>query len=596
MPKDIDALNDAFWDYNDKFENAMGTMFSAMVAISSNGRGPQLAERTIKMHSQRTDQSFAMFYIDATQTMLTSWTMMVVPIMIYGFGAMLVEINFAYPATLIAILSSFGLARGNLMALCSMKEEYKLSMDLVSDLAGLLNSANDRILRKAAHTERVMKLLKETGPGSLNVAHTMSLHLVDYASPDTDTMIGASGLQDCSGSIPLGYIFGFEQKSGSAEEMRQNVKMEMLMAIFAGLRTPSDGVMLMPPHVDVRVVCRDPGLITDSTVYENLTFGLTLEMQEELKEDQVFIDKLAALCLKFEMNPNLFGKRAIHLPMMQVLTFATSQERGMVALIRSLLPLVMQYGHDVLLIQDVSMLDEVHAKAVHLVLTRFVVGHDLDGIIADVPTTETAHLTPRTVVWSMPEAAIKACGVRHMCHLSEDNQLTVTENGRPMSVPKFGEFVSPSDVQLTETKLTPRAAARPLSEFASVNEYVFKTGPPLGLKLMDVGSEIVVNNLEEGGQASKAGVPLNGVLLAINGKSMSGLTSGQAVELVGAVVPPIKLRVGVPRSVAGSAAAWLSSAVEEAEEDGPADPVTVGVASLTTRASSLANYFSSSAN
>ena len=70
-----------------------------------------------------------------TQTMYTSWIMMAVPILIYATAAALVEFCKFTRGEIVAILSSFASARTNVIALCAMRSEAKVAVDLVGDLA-----------------------------------------------------------------------------------------------------------------------------------------------------------------------------------------------------------------------------------------------------------------------------------------------------------------------------------------------------------------------------------------------------------------------------------------------------------------------------
>jgi len=171
----------------------------------------------------------------------------------------------------------------------------------------------------------------------------------------------------------------------------------------------------------VRVVPRDPGLVELGTVLFNLTFGLDNAREWEENEDNLTL--LAALCAALQLPPNLFGQHAFHTPMMQMLGFASSQERSVIAIVRALLPLP-----DVLLMQDVCYFDSQRSAAVHRVLTRFAAGHDLKGI-ADVAGHERAKpkFAPRTVVWSAPLETLDACGVTRRVEINDQHELHIQD-------------------------------------------------------------------------------------------------------------------------------------------------------------------------
>ena len=86
-----------------------------------------------------------------------------------------------------------------------------------------------------------------------------------------------------------------------------------------------------------------------------------------------------------------------------------------------------------------------------------------------------------------------------------------------------------------------------------VREFVFPFGPPLGAVLGDIGTEVVVYQVDSGSAASLRGLPCDSVVLFVNGKSTESLNSGQTVELIRAVAPPVRLRVRIPQPARSSA-------------------------------------------
>lgn len=199
------------------------------------------------------------------------------------------------------------------------------------------------------------------------------------------------------------------------------------------------------------VVPRDPGIIESSTVLENLVFGL--DPTVKWAEDKAFLQQLASLCARMKMNKHLFSSGAFKAPMMQALGSCQSHERGLVSLVRALLAMP-----DVLLIQDVGVHRDAIAASVHAVLLRFAQGHNLAGILAEVPPSPPAH-PPRTVVWSAPPATLSKVGITELVDLSDHCELRLNgsaENAYELlGLPKVklvvGTAVSHSNVPLTTT-------------------------------------------------------------------------------------------------------------------------------------------------
>ena len=419
VPKEVASINDGFWNMNNKYQGQVHFLFSEMVAIASSGQAQHLSESAISTHAERSAANFSMYYIGLTQAQYTNWIMMSMLVVLYAGAAWLVEFGVFTQGELIAICGSITGACGNIVALCSMRDQFKVAVDLVDDLSQLLSSAKGIGTRRVAHSQRVMHLLGSGGPGTQHLCDQMSLHMVDYTTHEIDALLGSgTGLQDTEGTIPLGDLYGFAEMWDTPDQQRVSARMSILMDLLAGLRTPIDGEVLMPPHVDVRVVPRDPGVIENDTVFNNLIFGLPLGTN--WGEDEVFVQQVTAICRKLHMHPSLFGKHMQVLPMMQVSMFAAAQERFLVSLLRALLPLP-----DVLLINDLGLLTHAQAQAVHTILRRFVDGHDLEGIAAGEEPPQP-DCPPRTVVWVAPPATLAACGVSRLVNLTPDATCMLT--------------------------------------------------------------------------------------------------------------------------------------------------------------------------
>ena len=92
---------------------------------------------------------------------------------------------------MLVLLSAFSRASSSLTALTSMKEDWKVAIDLVAQLSALLCSSSAVIMRKVAHTRRVLELVLEDAPTQRALCASLSLHDVNYTSADIE-LLGAA--------------------------------------------------------------------------------------------------------------------------------------------------------------------------------------------------------------------------------------------------------------------------------------------------------------------------------------------------------------------------------------------------------------------
>ena len=415
--------------------------------------------------------------------------MMIVPIFVIATAPILVEFIGLTSGAVVSILSSFAGARSNLMDLCAMGQEWKLATDLVDDLSILLSSSNSAHgpKERALHTERKAELVMKSSPEALGLCSGLSVHNVDYFTAEKDLRDALStcswnGLEGVSGYIPLGCLYGFVQQASDTRQQWRTAKMDVVMRLFASQHTPRAGAVLVPPHVNVMLVPRDPGLVNDATVLENILFAMPKGAMRE-EDEKALMKVIVKLCMQLQMTPGLFSTaRLLNLSMMQVLSFGTAHDRTMLALLRVLLPMP-----DVLLIQDsgalafsaasfqsnhiargvqrckplsiyklpvcltpphvvsAGKLDDARASALARILERFVEGHDLAGLVADEPPP-LKHRALRTVIWSAPPQTIRACGITRLVGLNESNELSVAgvDDGSPTKMAFVKEAIDDS--------------------------------------------------------------------------------------------------------------------------------------------------------
>lgn len=414
VPDTVATLSRQIADVRRKLEDAINLLLTEMIAVASSGRSAFLGKQIVKLENEDTDRNFDLYYIALTQSMYTRWIMDLVPIALFASAAILVEFGQFTSGEVIAIISSFGTAKANLVSLCAIREDLKVAVDLVHELADLLNSGDEAMGAKVSHTQRSLALIRDRGPDALKLSSCISLHGLTYSCDVELALLGSSSrIEEMNGSLPIGdgVIYGFEQLTETPQEQQSTVYMMIVMDLCGRLRVPNDGVALVPPHITVCVVPRDPGIIEQKSVWENLTFGLP--PGEHHQGNSRYAKMVAALCVKMKMNTVIFGSvETLSRPMMQAAAWSDSQERNLLALVRTLLPMP-----DVLLIQDLGHLDSQHATAVHNVLRRFAQGHDLAGLIAGEPPPSPAGVA-RTVVWSAAPSILSRCRIESLVEIS----------------------------------------------------------------------------------------------------------------------------------------------------------------------------------
>ena len=436
-PTRFEVVSDAYWKVNKTFAHMKMLMLTEVMAVVTSSSMPRIVEAAIEAHSQRTDKGFLMYFITETKVTYTRWIMMVIPIALYATSAVMVEFSLITRGMLVGVISTIGSARNNLIALIELQDQMKLAVDLVHDLAAALNASSDRVMLRAVHSERQARLVSSVGPSKLELLTHLSLHGVDLWSPATsscdDELVSLrSGLMDANGSIPLGCLYGFVQAGAEAtpniQQSHNTLRMELLMLLFGQHVTPTAGVVLVPPHVRVRVVTRQPAICERDSILQNLTFALPGSMKTEIADDDALVEQISALCIKLGMRSHLFGMNRIRSPLMQAESMASMHEMKLVALVRMILYACTDTRRrmHVLLIQDLGTLTDAHARAVHSVLVRFAAGHDLAAMIADKePTPGVGGRMPRTVVWAAPLRTLTVCGITQEARLSDTNELSV---------------------------------------------------------------------------------------------------------------------------------------------------------------------------
>ena len=509
VPRIVAHVDRGFWRLDVQIDKFSALLYSEVIALRCAGRAFTMANRVQRIAADRLTYSFALFYLRATKTMLTSWIMWTIPIFLWAAAPILVEFKVLEVGELVGVLTSFASARTNLIALVAMREEWSISLDLVADLSHFLSERNPEADLKVAHSERQGLLIRAlmqpgentdptvpgggigdkvgtdgTGDGgtgaALDLTSCLALHGVTAAEhaisqgqapePGPQPVIS-----NASGRIPLGGIYGVELPldwpTAPPDVQMAGRRMQAVMELFAGLRTPSHGVVLVPPQVTVIASLRNPDMIERATVLENLTFSLRSKPRalfEQPRSEELTVDAqqpgkhepkhgsqgldqraaalaaLSALCLALGMNSDLFSTHALErgLPLQQALFQLTAFEREMICFVKAILPMP-----DVLLIEDLGPLSKEQASRVHRVLERFVAGVDLAGLtdqsysppdaVLETPVPPAAAedaLGPgrRTVVWMTPSEVLDTCGIQQRVCVTEDCQISLVDQCVPM--------------------------------------------------------------------------------------------------------------------------------------------------------------------
>ena len=309
IPKNIAGIHDAYWKFNALFKRKAEQLLLDIIPIRYMHMAAAEATEMRKVHADRMDMTNQKYYINCTQQQYTEWVMRVPEILIFAAAPLFIEFGTFKIGELIAILGSFAAARGKMVQLCSMKDECLAAEDMMKDLSELLCALKSQTDRQVLHMRRAMELIASKGAPKLELLTSISLHDVEYTSAGTNQFMGANlAIERGRGAIKLGQLYGIVQQADMCVE---TARVEFIMDLIGGLRTPQSGVVLAPPHAKVIVVPRRDAIMERGTIYENLVYGLPPEEAESLGENNVW-----GLCRALGMSETVFSKATGDEPML----------------------------------------------------------------------------------------------------------------------------------------------------------------------------------------------------------------------------------------------------------------------------------------
>jgi hypothetical protein len=76
------------------------------------------------------------------------------------------------------------------------------------------------------------------------------------------------------GQLPIGHLYGLASRStGDALAHQQEMEHRVVCDLLGGARTPTDGAVVIAPHLTVGIVQHTPKFNMDSTLLENVLYG-----------------------------------------------------------------------------------------------------------------------------------------------------------------------------------------------------------------------------------------------------------------------------------------------------------------------------------
>ena len=233
-----------------------------------------------------------------------------------------------------------------------------------------------------------------------------------------------------NGRIPLYHFLGLKKSEGlSQSDLENNLQQRMLLDLLAGTRLCNEGCVVLPPYVSVLFATKEPSFIPNGSLLANLRFGCG----ETVPESVVW-----SVCDQLGL-PHI-SKHIANMPMMNVLSKATTSQIQMLSLARAIL-----CKPDVLLVDDFE-LDATYHFILKRVLFNFVQGvpitklgqpcasmragqvDSVERLLSaagsyDDPINyddEQISLEKRTVIWHSTAAHLKAAGADAFVETRDD--------------------------------------------------------------------------------------------------------------------------------------------------------------------------------
>jgi hypothetical protein len=253
------------------------------------------------------------------------------------------------------------------------------------------------------------------------------------------------------GSIPLGSLYGLRSPGDSVSDLLHSI----ILDLIAGLRTPSEGAIIVPPHVRIGCVPVEPVFFGSMTLYENLTYGCGASVAPDL---------IWKLCAELGL-PNFFFSDKGGSKRMSTVSFALSPaERQLVCLVRSIICVP-----ELLIVHDLGHFTPELAALIGRVLYNYVDGVALSRLVkprkpADdrlrrddpatpaTPAAPTAAGTPdtstpafwvtdvskRTVIWQASDVVLHSAGVEKIVSIYASKVRISSLEGSDLGASKSG--------------------------------------------------------------------------------------------------------------------------------------------------------------
>ena len=248
-------------------------------------------------------------------------------------------------------------------SLSGSTERLRIARYLLGELADLLNEGGGD-LRKNVDNSLQKYTAVRRAVHDLNV---VSLDIVFYrmryvgAVIDTDGTVGKVNLE---GKLPTGRLLGLASPKGcDATSLQQELDHRVIIDLMSGARTPTDGAVIIAPHLKVGVVPHTPTFIASRTLLENLKYGCCTANAMPAEAT------IWHVCLALGLPRHLFNADCGSLSMRVIADSLSSTELQLMSIARSMLGLP-----DVLLVHNLGEMEPRVAQRVGVIFSMYVRG------------------------------------------------------------------------------------------------------------------------------------------------------------------------------------------------------------------------------
>ena len=391
------------WHNNSMYISLRDRFFTEGQLERSFGTGDDEAQTLVLAHRWRKIRQDEKWYLRHNQTGYIGWCVVIMTITLFLSAPSMVDNWSLSPGEITAMFANLNTLGTTLASLATIKEELKCAWWTVDMFAKLMNTSVSSALAPAEHSARISasrsslaqqqqqqqqqkQQQQQPQQPSLKPSHGMSEVLL------CDVVVCAGPFAaTCTGGFCLDGLYC----------VPPTLSHRLLLDAMGGLRTPSEGAILMPPSVTVQVVSSDVGVAShERTLLDSLTCGVGSSRKAHLEVDGIWL-----LCRQLGMHEAIFsGETCANMRMHEVSPLLSPLDLQLIGLVRAMLSVP-----DVLLVQELSGTDEGRMKAVHAVLRKFVLGCTAYGrLTAD---DHKRNHPVRTVVWMGDQKQLSELGV-----------------------------------------------------------------------------------------------------------------------------------------------------------------------------------------